>query len=72
MKSPVASLCLVCSSVRKRVNVTMSVLIFSSVTEVTLPFVAAIVAGPSCRRLSLGRNGGLGVFCYFSSNQGKD
>ena len=29
VKSPVASLCLVCSSVRKRVRVTMSVLIFS-------------------------------------------
>ncbi len=29
MKSPVASLCLACSSVKNRVNVTMSVLIFS-------------------------------------------
>lgn len=32
MKSPVASLCFVCSSVRKRVRVTMSYLTFSSIT----------------------------------------
>ena len=32
VKSPVASLCLNCSSVRKRVRVTMSVLIFSWAT----------------------------------------
>jgi hypothetical protein len=30
VKSPVASLCFVCSSVRNRVRVTMSVLIFST------------------------------------------
>jgi hypothetical protein len=38
VKSPVASLCLACSSVRKRVRVTMSVLTFSFWTAV--PFVA--------------------------------
>lgn len=32
MKSPVASLCFVCSSVRKRVRVTISYLICSSIT----------------------------------------
>lgn len=32
VKSPVASLCFVCSSVRKRVRVTMSYLTFSSIT----------------------------------------
>ena len=37
VKSPVASLCLVCSSVRKRVRVTMSVLIFSELIEAASP-----------------------------------
>lgn len=43
MKSPVASLCFDCSSVRKRVRVTMSVLTFSCATGTLSPFVWAIV-----------------------------
>lgn len=43
MKSPVASLCLVCSSVRKRVRVMMWVLTFS-VSASPFPFVATIVS----------------------------
>lgn len=42
MKSPVASLCFACSSVRKRVRVTMSVLIFSGVMGACAPFVAMV------------------------------
>jgi hypothetical protein len=38
VKSPVASLCLICSSVRNRVRVTMLVLIFSMTGGVTSPF----------------------------------
>ena len=38
MKSPVASLCFDCSSVRKRVRVTISVLILSSATGTLSPF----------------------------------
>lgn len=38
VKSPVASLCLICSSVRNRVRVTMLVLIFSIIGGVTSPF----------------------------------
>ena len=37
VNSPVASLCLDCSSVRKRVRVTMSVLIFSWATGAISP-----------------------------------
>ena len=37
VKSPVASLCFVCSSVRKRVSVTISVLIFSWATGAVSP-----------------------------------
>lgn len=47
VKSPVASLCFTCSSVRKRVRVTMSVLIFSELIEAasTLePFAAMSVS----------------------------
>ena len=44
VKSPVASLCLVCSSVRNRVRVTMSVLIFSWATGTISPFVCAMAA----------------------------
>lgn len=40
VKSPVASLCLACSSVRKRVRVTMSILIFSA--ESMFPFEAIL------------------------------
>ena len=44
VKSPVASLCLLCSSVRNRVNVTMSTFIFSWWRGgASLPFVVAIV-----------------------------
>ena len=42
MKSPVASLCLDCSSVKNRVRVTMSVLIFSWATGGVSPFVAIV------------------------------
>jgi hypothetical protein len=45
VKSPVASLCFVCSSVRKRVKVTISVLIFGAATGAPtspLPFVAIV------------------------------
>jgi len=42
VKSPVASLCFACSSVRKRVRVTMSVLIFSGVMGACPPFVAMV------------------------------
>lgn len=41
VKSPVASLCFACSSVRKRVRVTMSVLIFSVWTPFPFPFALA-------------------------------
>ena len=48
VKSPVASLCFVCSSVRKRVRVTISVLIFSWPTgppsPAIEPFVPLVVA----------------------------
>ena len=53
MKSPVASLCLDCSSVRKRVRVTMSVLIFSCAKGTASLFVWAIIATGS-----QGRDGG--------------
>lgn len=45
VKSPVASLCFTCSSVRKRVRVTISVLIFSCWTEGFAPLdaMAAVV-----------------------------
>ena len=42
VKSPVASLCLDCSSVRNRVRVTMSVLIFSWATGAASPFAAIL------------------------------
>ena len=45
VKSPVASLCLVCSSVRKRVRVMMSVLIFSWPTGPPSPLVVPFVEG---------------------------
>jgi len=44
VKSPVASLCLPCSSVRKRVRVTMSVLIFSLDTGAVWPLLPLAVA----------------------------
>ena len=43
VKSPVASLCLDCSSVRKRVRVTMSVFIFSCATGMLSPFACAMI-----------------------------
>lgn len=43
VKSPVASLCFTCSSVRNRVRVTMLVLTFS-VSSWPLPFVVTMVA----------------------------
>lgn len=49
MKSPVASLCLVCSSVRKRVSVTISVLIFSWATGAISPLFLDI-SGVLCWR----------------------
>ncbi len=48
VKSPVASGCLACSSVRNRVRVTMSMLTFSCVaarTPLLVPLVAMIVDG---------------------------
>jgi len=42
VKSPVASLCFDCSSVRKRVSVTISVLIFSCAAARLSPFAWAI------------------------------
>jgi len=53
VKSPVASLCLICSSVRNRVSVTMLVLTFSITGGVTSPFLlplrAAILEGKKKR-----------------------
>ena len=43
VKSPVASLCLACSSVRKRVRVTISVLTFSSWRGAPLPLVVMLI-----------------------------
>ena len=43
VKSPVASLCLACSSVKKRVRVTMSVLTFSF--WIGSPFCAMVIYG---------------------------
>ena len=45
VKSPVASLCFVCSSVRNRVSVTMSVLIFSCATGTVSPLVVMVAVG---------------------------
>jgi hypothetical protein len=47
VKSPVASLCLACSSVRKRVRVTMSVLMDSVPTPADLswPLVSVVMLG---------------------------
>ena len=42
VKSPVASLCFACSSVRNRVRVTMSVFIFSALAGKFPPLVAMI------------------------------
>ena len=51
VKSPVASLCLACSSVRNRVSVMMSVLIFSWPTGGVVvpldPFVVAMMSSDS-------------------------
>ena len=44
VKSPVASLCFDCSSVRKRVRVTISVFIFSPPTGATSPLEPLVVA----------------------------
>ena len=60
VKSPVASLCLICSSVKKRVSVTISVLIFSEPTG-PLPLVPLVVMmnrseeGIECLRLEVPR-----------------
>ena len=43
VKSPVASLCFLCSSVRNRVSVTMSVLIFSRAKASASPLACAMV-----------------------------
>ena len=44
MKSPVASLCFVCSSVRNLVSVIISVLIFSEPTALASPLLSSFVA----------------------------
>ena len=43
VKSPLASLCFLCSSVKNLVKVTMSVLIFSWDTAIDSPFVCAMI-----------------------------
>lgn len=53
VKSPVASLCFACSSVRNRVSVTMFVSIFS-ISEF-LPFVVIVTVWNVCKDISLQR-----------------
>lgn len=61
MKSPVASLCFVCSSVRNLVSVIISVLIFSEPTALASPLLLSFVAMSVKCEESVKAKAGIGV-----------